>query len=251
MNTLDTIKKISTETNNINEKTIDTIKEIDINKIKTNNLNFYSITEIDSLAENIKFNGLINPLQIKEDYTLLSGHRRLKALQKLGIKKVKVIIVNIANSVDEELFLMSANAYRRLTPEEKKLEIQKLTTLYTQKKETDPKFKNININKVIAKDLGISESTVKRAKIIPKENTDTSNISNTETPKNITPKSDTSNVSNTRTPRKITPPKSDIDKLLTLGKSILASNNYISKSEEEKIEKIKIPLMRIIKTLEK
>lgn len=52
-------------------------------------------TEIEELAEDIKKNGLINPIIIRrwsKQYILLDGYRRLLALKKLGYDEIEAIV---------------------------------------------------------------------------------------------------------------------------------------------------------------
>ena len=59
---------------------------IDIDNIEPNRNNFYEISEIESLADDIERQGLMNALVVSEDdgrYELISGHRRLAALKSL------------------------------------------------------------------------------------------------------------------------------------------------------------------------
>lgn len=64
-------------------------------------------TEIDTLAENIKIHGQMDPIQIfiKSDgkYDLLDGERRWRAMRKLGFKTIKALIVDRPS--DKELLL--------------------------------------------------------------------------------------------------------------------------------------------------
>ena len=67
----------------------DNIEMIEINKIKPSGDNFYSISDLDMLADDIEREGLKHNLVVSEDidapgtYILKSGHRRFAAIQKL------------------------------------------------------------------------------------------------------------------------------------------------------------------------
>lgn len=57
-------------------------------------------TDVDSLAENIKQYGLLNPLLVREvkgkdQYELISGHRRYQALKKLGEKNCLARVIEV------------------------------------------------------------------------------------------------------------------------------------------------------------
>lgn len=66
---------------------IDNIKMIKIADIETNAENFYSLPDIEELAEDIDRKGLIHSLAVakisSDKYKLISGHRRLTAIKLL------------------------------------------------------------------------------------------------------------------------------------------------------------------------
>lgn len=164
MSTLDTIKKIGEDTNNINEKTNTLVVEVALEKLETNPLNFYDEEfNLEDLKLSIENFGQIEPLLITNKYRIISGHRRFKALTALNKPHALCIIKNDIDYLDEELLLISANKQRIKTKAERNQEIKRLDELYQEKKQVDPNFK-INRNKQIAEDLGISERTVARVK---------------------------------------------------------------------------------------
>ena len=63
------------------------IVEIPLSKIIANSRNFYGVRDVEALADSIKLNGLLEPLIVYPYgsaaglYRLISGHRRLAALQ--------------------------------------------------------------------------------------------------------------------------------------------------------------------------
>ena len=60
---------------------IDSLKMIDIDLIEPNKNNFYEMSEIEALADDIERQGLMTALVVSEQnggkYELISGHRRL------------------------------------------------------------------------------------------------------------------------------------------------------------------------------
>lgn len=66
---------------------IDSLKMIDIDLIEPNKNNFYEMSEIEALADDIERQGLMTALVVSEQnggkYELISGHRRLAALKSL------------------------------------------------------------------------------------------------------------------------------------------------------------------------
>lgn len=64
------------------------IEQIPISKLKDNPQNFYGLRDIDSLADSIALSHFVEPLVVekidgKDEYLLISGHRRKAAWQKL------------------------------------------------------------------------------------------------------------------------------------------------------------------------
>lgn len=152
------------------------LEYIDIDKIVRNEKNFYEISDIDVLAEDILLNGLNHNLVVSRVegglYKLISGERRYTALKKLvesGESKFRVIPCKISNlnDVDSEIVLIQANAQsRELSESEKLMQVQRLTELYTIKKNNGEKVGKIR--DAISKDTGLSATQVGRYSTINK-----------------------------------------------------------------------------------
>ena len=83
------------------------MQEININKLKPhprNNEFFDDMTgeKWNEFLESIKTRGVIEPVVITQDYTIVSGHQRVRACKELGIPKINCEIHNY-NSEDEVL----------------------------------------------------------------------------------------------------------------------------------------------------
>lgn len=83
------------------------IDYINIDRIKRNEKNFYEIVDIESLAEDIKLNGLNHNLVVRkldnDMYELISGERRYTALNKLineGNKEFNLVPCKVIESND-------------------------------------------------------------------------------------------------------------------------------------------------------
>ncbi|MCE9677453.1 ParB/RepB/Spo0J family partition protein [Paraclostridium bifermentans] len=149
---------------------------IDIEKIRKNKNNFYEITDIDELVEDISINGLNHNLVVRpienELYELISGERRYTALNKLverGEDKFKKVPCKISdlNDLDSEIVLIQANAQsRELSDADKLKQIERLTELYNIKKSKGEKVGKIRDK--IAKDTGLSPAQVGRYSAISK-----------------------------------------------------------------------------------
>lgn len=72
------------------------LQEIPLDKLRDNPLNFFDVSKIDTLADNIALVGLQQPLIVEPlldgAYMLIAGHRRLAALKQLGRKTAPCVI---------------------------------------------------------------------------------------------------------------------------------------------------------------
>lgn len=101
---------------------IDSLKMLEVGQIIPNESNFYEMTEIEELAEDIERQGLMSVLVVTEDngeFHLISGHRRLAAVKLLideGRRKSTTVpcYIKSAKSADEtQLDLIMLNATQR------------------------------------------------------------------------------------------------------------------------------------------
>ncbi|HBI7014060.1 TPA: ParB N-terminal domain-containing protein [Clostridium perfringens] len=147
------------------------IEYINIDRIKRNEKNFYEIVDIESLAEDIKLNGLNHNLVVRkldnDMYELISGERRYTALNKLineGNKEFNLVPCKVieSNDIDSEIILIQANAQsRELTEVEKLTQVERLKELYKIKKKNGEKVPG-KIRDIIANDLKLSPTQVGR-----------------------------------------------------------------------------------------
>ena len=86
---------------------------IDINEITVSNRIRKDFGNLEELAEDIKKNGLINPLTVNSDYKLLAGERRLRACKLLGWNQVDVRVVKSDDETHDLAVEMSENNLRR------------------------------------------------------------------------------------------------------------------------------------------
>ena len=103
---------------------IDNIKMIDVDEIMENDDNFYSISDIELLADDIEREGLMQSLVVSRDsegtgYLLKSGHRRLTAI-KLLIKdkrwkstKIPCYVSGEKTEAETQFDLIMLNATQR------------------------------------------------------------------------------------------------------------------------------------------
>lgn len=128
------------------------------------------IVEIDDslseLAQSIKDNGLLNPVVVRKKdskYEMVSGHRRLKALELNGAEEVEAYIKDLSDD-EATIFMVDSNLQReRILPSERAFAYKmRMDAMKHQGKITlvpeGPKLSS----EVIGKQLGDSSTNVKR-----------------------------------------------------------------------------------------
>lgn len=104
----------------------DNIVMINLNDIDTFKEHPFLVNNDESfmkLVKSIKENGLLHPLIVRKKgndrYEMISGHRRKKALEMLGVNEVEVIVKDL-NDDEATIFMVDSNLYReRILPSEK------------------------------------------------------------------------------------------------------------------------------------
>lgn len=149
------------------------IVRIPIDVLEEHESNFYIVSGIEAFAEELKTSGgeLLNPIKVFKNNTIISGHRRYNAFKLLSMQgdsrfdTIPAIYVDNFETQEEELlYLMNENNQRVKTKEELAIEVQLKKELYVELKNSgDERYQDININKLLASEFGISESSVKRA----------------------------------------------------------------------------------------
>lgn len=128
--------------------------------------------ELEELMASIKKNKIIEPLIVRSfssagKYEVISGHRRLDALKRLGVNEVPVIIKDLT---DEEAVMMMVDSNLKrenILPSEKAFAYKmKLDVLKRQGARTDLTFsqrgERLRNNDYLAKQLGIGKETLHR-----------------------------------------------------------------------------------------
>ena len=149
---------------------IDSLKMIGIDLIEPNKNNFYEMSEIEALADDIERQGLMTALVVSEQnggkYELISGHRRLVALKSLiadGRRrngKVPCFIKGAKPNTETELDLIMLNAtQRKYSDADIMREYDELTRIF---KELEAEGKTIKgrIRDRIAEALNVSPAQV-------------------------------------------------------------------------------------------
>lgn len=122
------------------------VKRIPIAQIDEDERNFYTIADIDALADNIAIVGLLDPIRVvpsgADRYTVVSGHRRRAACELLGRTEIDCIVESPASSPElEELRLIFANsATRRMSDADLSKQSQRVEALIPALKEQGFEF---------------------------------------------------------------------------------------------------------------
>lgn len=125
---------------------------IDLIDVSSQNVRKTDITkEIDSLAENIKKIGLLQPIVViskGEKYDLIIGQRRYLAMKSLGWKEAPAMVLGDIDPVKATILSLSENIHRRALPYRDMVDACDI--LYE-------KYNDINF---IAEEIGVSSQTV-------------------------------------------------------------------------------------------
>lgn len=150
----------------------DSIRMIEIDKIKPSMDNFYSMTELEMLAEDIERQGLKHNLVVNEDadepgtYFIKSGHRRFAAIQQLVSENrytsqfIPCLIDGIKSHSENMLDLIMLNATTRvMTDAEIYQQYEVLRTILEQVKSENKNVKG-RLRERVAEFLNISPAQV-------------------------------------------------------------------------------------------
>lgn len=85
---------------------------VDISTINTSNKYLRLDSNVDKLKKSIETVGLINPLVVNENFELIAGGRRFKAMQELGYTEVPVVQVK-KSDLEQELISIDENLVRK------------------------------------------------------------------------------------------------------------------------------------------
>ena len=139
----------------------------DVLRVHPRNQEFFDDIEgraYEQFKESIKNDGVVTPLIVAPDMTIVSGHQRLKACEDLGIKKVPVIIREDLDDEDEKLKkLLATNFGRTKNDPAKQVKVAaEYVGLVGNKHGGDRASydsRNLNLGQ-IAQALGISKTTL-------------------------------------------------------------------------------------------
>lgn len=153
--------------------------KIPLSQVQPHPLNetIYDLSNIDDLVVSIGEVGLLTPLVVNQKYQLISGHRRLEAVRRLGWDEVDVEVIETASEDEEKSLLVHFNKQRVKTTREIINEAETLRPLYAigQGKRSD--LTSVRPNKssgreALADAVGVSSSQLGKLLFIQKENSD-------------------------------------------------------------------------------
>lgn len=87
----------------------------------------------EALIESIAQRGVLVPLLIKADGTIISGHRRWDAAKKLGLEELSVEIKDFADELAEREAVIHSNRNRKKTFSQMMREAEKLEEFETER----------------------------------------------------------------------------------------------------------------------
>jgi len=97
-----------------------TIERVKTNKLKIRkeNPNVMKAKEFDFLVKEIKNKGMVQPILVDSNYTIIDGEHRFKAAMRIGLQEVDVVVVDI-DETDALISLINMNKIKGQFDEEK------------------------------------------------------------------------------------------------------------------------------------
>ena len=155
--------------------------KLPLDQIHSHPLNetIYDLSNIDDLVVSIGEVGLLTPVVVNQQYQLISGHRRIEAVRRLGWDEVDVEVIETASEDEEKSLLVHYNKQRVKTLREILNETEALRPLYAvgQGKRSDLTSGTRNTSSGRSRDaladaVGVSSSQLGKILFIQKENPD-------------------------------------------------------------------------------
>ena len=144
---------------------------IPLDKIDQNEKNFFSVDDVQDLAESIQVNGILQPLNVVragERYRIIAGHRRFKAAGIAGLKEVPAIILpDMSESMEWFVLIKTNTTTRELTHAEKTEAAIRMKKHLVQMKQEGVKITG-RLREIVAEQMEISKSEMARMEVIDK-----------------------------------------------------------------------------------
>ena len=126
-------------------------KEIEIQKLKPAEYNPRQITkkQYNDLKDSVEKFGLVDPIILNKDMTVIGGHQRLKVCKDLNYDKISCVVLDLSKEQERELNI-------RLNKSGGEFDMDALANYFDVEELTDWGFKHVelglNIDKIDAKD---------------------------------------------------------------------------------------------------
>ena len=150
---------------------LDKIQHIPLTDITPNGRNFYSIDNIEELADTVKMVGLIDPIRVlaaeNNNYLLISGHRRYEAYKLLAqeddrYQRIPALVFSNLDDLDGRFALIVANSTtRQMTYADKLKQEKELREVLLAMKAAGRAIPH-NLSQYIADQIGVSRNEVSR-----------------------------------------------------------------------------------------
>jgi ParB-like chromosome segregation protein Spo0J len=143
------------------------------------NQSIYDLSNIEDLVVSIGEVGILTPLVVNQQLQLISGHRRIEAVRRLGWDEVDVEVIETSSEDEEKSLLVHYNKQRVKSLREILNETEALRPLYAvgQGKRSDLTSGTRNTSSGRSRDaladaVGVSSSQLGKILFIQKENPD-------------------------------------------------------------------------------
>lgn len=144
---------------------------IPLGKIDVNEKNFFSVDDVQDLAESIQVNGILQPLNVVragDRYRIIAGHRRFKAAGEAGLKEVPAIVLPEMSEAMEWFMLIKTNTTaRELSYLEKAESAARLKKHLVQMKKEGVKITG-RLRDIVSEQLEISKTELARMEVVEK-----------------------------------------------------------------------------------
>lgn len=116
------------------------VRRLLVNELRGHPLNdaIYGDRADDELVARVQMHGIIHPLLVTPDGTVISGHRRLDAARRLGLSEVPVLVRPIGDPLEVEELVIEANRQREPTNEQRVREFAHLKALRVKRARRRP-----------------------------------------------------------------------------------------------------------------
>jgi len=122
--------------------------------------------EYEALKNSIKKEGLLIPIVVNEENTIVDGHHRYKICKELGIS-VRVVTKKFSNKLEERKFVILSNLHRRHLNAYQKAEMGMLLYEIEKEKAKVRRARHVGADgkasELVAKEIGLSSRTFERA----------------------------------------------------------------------------------------